>query len=114
MSTNKLIIGVIFGGKSSEHEVSIKSAKTIYNALRHLSNKDRYLARAIYIDKSGYWHDYIFSESILFEKKDHLIFDDSKGNLSNLSKINEDIDVWFPCLHGPNGEDGVIQGLFKY
>ena len=60
MFSNKPVIGVVFGGKSSEHEVSIKSAKTIYNALRHLSNKERYIARPIYIDKYGYWHDYIF------------------------------------------------------
>ena len=113
MLTNKSVIGVIFGGKSSEHEVSIKSAKTIYTALIHSSNKERFVARPIYIDKFGYWHDYIFSESILFENKDHLIFEKRQFNLTNLSKINEDIDVWFPCLHGPNGEDGVIQGLFK-
>ena len=112
MFSNKPVIGVVFGGKSSEHEVSIKSAKTIYNALRHLSNKERYVARPIYIDKYGYWHDYIFSESILFDKKDHLIFEERRVNLTNLSNM-EDIDVWFPCLHGPNGEDGVIQGLFK-
>ena len=112
MFSNKPVIGVVFGGKSSEHEVSIKSAKTIYNALRHLSNKERYIARPIYIDKYGYWHDYIFSESILFDKKDHLIFEERRVNLTNLSNM-EDIDVWFPCLHGPNGEDGVIQGLFK-
>ena len=113
MSNNKLVIGVVFGGKSSEHEVSIKSAKTIYTALRHLSNKELYIAKPIYIDKSGYWHDYIFSESILFENKNHLSLEKRKSNLTNLSRINEDIDVWFPCLHGPNGEDGVIQGLFK-
>ncbi len=113
MSTNKLVIGVVFGGKSSEHQVSIKSAKTIYSALRNLRNKERYLARPIYIDKSGYWHEYIFSESILFDKIDPLIIEGRQFNLTNLSKINEDIDVWFPCLHGPNGEDGVIQGLFK-
>ncbi len=113
MLNNKLVIGLVFGGKSSEHEVSIKSAKTIYAALRHLNNKESFLARPIYIDKYGYWHDYIFSESILFDKKDDLIFEKKKVDLTNLSEINEDIDVWFPCLHGPNGEDGVIQGLFK-
>ena len=113
MLTNKSVIGVVFGGKSSEHEVSIKSAKTIYTALRHLSNKELYIAKPIYIDKSGYWHDYIFSESLLFENKNHLSLEKRKSNLTNLSRINEDIDVWFPCLHGPNGEDGVIQGLFK-
>tara|TARA_B100000965_G_scaffold217691_1_gene182227 strand:+ start:624 stop:1673 length:1050 start_codon:yes stop_codon:yes gene_type:complete len=113
MLNNKSVIGVIFGGKSSEHEVSIKSAKTIYKALLHLSNKEHYIARAIYIDKFGYWHDYVFSESILFENKDHLDLKERQANLANLSKINEDIDIWFPCLHGPNGEDGVIQGLLK-
>ena len=113
MLTNKSVIGVVFGSKSSEHEVSIKSAKTIYTALRHLSNKELYIAKPIYIDKSGYWHDYIFSESILFENKNHLSLERRESNLTNLSRINEEIDVWFPCLHGPNGEDGVIQGLFK-
>ena len=112
MISNKPVIGIVFGGKSSEHEVSIKSARTIYNALRHLSNKERYIARPIYIDKYGYWHDYIFSESILFDKKDHLNLEERRVNLTNLSKM-EDIDIWFPCLHGPNGEDGVIQGLFQ-
>ena len=87
MLNNKLVVGVVFGGKSSEHEVSIKSAKTIYTALRHLSNKEHYVARAIYIDKSGYWHDHIFSESLLFNKEDHLILEERKASLTNLSKI---------------------------
>ena len=94
MFSNKPVIGIVYGGKSSEHEVSIKSAKTIYNALRHLSNMERYLARPIYIDKYGYWHDYIFSESILFDKKDNLIFEEIRDNLTILSKM-EDIDEWF-------------------
>ena len=113
MLNNKLVIGVIFGGKSSEHDVSIKSASTIYKALSHSSNKDSYIARPIYIDKYGYWHDYLFSESILLKKNDSSMLEERSIILSNLSRINEDIDVWFPCLHGPNGEDGVIQGLFK-
>ena len=117
MSTNKLIVGVVFGGKSSEHEVSIKSAKTILNALKDLNNKKRFVARPIYIDKTGFWHDCEFSESILFEEKKNLTFTDKKvnciNNFSNFAKLSEDIDIWFPSLHGPNGEDGVIQGLFK-
>ena len=86
MLSNKPVIGIVFGGKSSEHEVSIKSARTIYNALRHLSNKERYLARPIYIDKSGYWHDYILSESILSDRKDDLIFEEKKVNLGLFSR----------------------------
>ncbi len=117
MSTNKLIIGLVFGGKSREHDVSIKSAKTIFNALNHLENKKRFIARPIYIDKSGFWHDYESSESILFKEKKNLPIADKKVNLiknfTNLPKLIEDIDIWFPSLHGPNGEDGVIQGLFK-
>ena len=51
MSDRKLIIGLVFGVKSSEHEVSIKSAKTIYNALLHSYNANRYIVNPIYIDK---------------------------------------------------------------
>ncbi len=117
MSTNKLIIGVVFGGESSEHEVSIKSARTILKALNHLNNKKRFIARAIYIDKSGFWHDHEFSEAILLEEKKDSLFSERKVNLinnfANLTSLSKDIDIWFPALHGPNGEDGVIQGLFK-
>ena len=52
MLNKKLIIGLVFGGNSGEHEVSIKSAKTIYNALSHSYNLERFIVNPIYIDKN--------------------------------------------------------------
>ena len=51
MSNKKLIIGLVFGGNSSEHEVSIKSARAIYNAFSNSYNSDRFVVNPIYIDK---------------------------------------------------------------
>ncbi len=117
MSNKRLNIGLVFGGNSSEHEVSIKSAKTIYNALSHSSNRDRFVVNPIYIDKYGFWEDSAYSKSILLEEKESTKTIKSHkypiNNLSNFPKESNKVDVWFPALHGPNGEDGVIQGLFK-
>ena len=117
MSKNKLNIGLVFGGNSSEHEVSILSAKTIYNALSSSINYEYFTVHPFYIDKNGFWEDREYSKSILSKderaksiKKSNINF---TKNLANLSKVSDKIDVWFPALHGPNGEDGVIQGLFK-
>ena len=77
----KLKIGVVFGGKSAEHEVSLKSAKNIIEAL----DKNKYDITPVKINKDG-----VFDISIL--KK---------------------FDVIFPVLHGPFGEDGSMQGVFK-
>ncbi len=117
MSHQKINIGLVFGGNSSEHEVSIQSAKTIYNALADSSNIEQFNVNPIYIDKEGFWSDFKFSKSILLERQGSESTIQSNKSLtnplSNLAKVSDKIDVWFPALHGPNGEDGVIQGLFK-
>ena len=117
MTTKKISIGLVFGGNSSEHEVSIKSAKTIYNALSHSYNRERFIVNPIYIDKYGFWEEAEYSKSILFEEKESnktiKTNQDSINNLTNFAIESNKVDVWFPALHGPNGEDGVIQGLFK-
>jgi len=117
MSNKKQIIGLVFGGYSSEHEVSIKSAETIYAALSHSCNIDRFVVNPIYIDKNGFWEDSEYSKSILLGEKESTktIKRDriTINNLTNFPKESNEVDVWFPALHGPNGEDGVIQGLFK-
>ncbi len=64
MSNKKITIGLVFGGNSSEHEVSIQSAKTIYNALSHTQNNEHFNVNPIYIDKNGFWGDYEYSKSI--------------------------------------------------
>jgi D-alanine-D-alanine ligase len=117
MSNKKLTIGLVFGGNSSEHEVSIKSARTIYNALSHSYNRENFVVNPIYIDKYGFWEDTEYSKSILFEEecsnKTKKLNKNSINNLTNFAKESNKVDMWFPALHGPNGEDGVIQGLFK-
>ncbi len=117
MSNKKLTIGLVFGGNSSEHEVSINSAQTIYKAFSHSYNRNRFDVNPIYINKYGFWEDSEYSKSILLEeKKSTKTIKSNKNyinNLTNFPKDSNTIDVWFPALHGPNGEDGVIQGLFK-
>ena len=117
MSNNKINIGLVFGGNSSEHKVSIQSAKTIYNALSHSSNLKRFVVNPIYIDKYGFWENLEYSKLILLEGKESTKTIKNNRNsinkLTNFTTLSNKVDVWFPALHGPNGEDGVIQGLFK-
>ena len=68
MPNKKLTIGLVFGGDSSEHEVSIKSAKTIYNSLSKPSNDKCFIVSPFYIDKSGFWENSDYSKSILLEE----------------------------------------------
>ncbi len=116
MSNKKINVGLVFGGKSSEHEVSILSAKTIYSALSHTQNIEHYIVHPIYIDKLGFWRNAEYSKSILLDDKNSINTTKNNrllNNLKNLPEQSNKIDIWFPALHGPNGEDGVIQGLFK-
>ncbi len=61
----KKCIGLIFGGNSNEHEVSISSAKTVYKAFNSEINKERFTVKAFYINKYGDWLDSDLSERIL-------------------------------------------------
>lgn len=119
----KIRVGVIFGGKSAEHEVSLQSAKNIIEAI----DKDKYEVVLIGMDKKGRWYLSESSRYLLEEddprlirladanEKVGLIPGDESNQLLNLStheKIGK-IDVVFPVLHGPYGEDGTVQGLLK-
>ena len=61
----KKCIGLIFGGNSNEHEISISSAKTVFQAFNSEINKERYTVKAFYINKNGDWLDSDLSEKIL-------------------------------------------------
>ncbi|HRD41889.1 MAG TPA: D-alanine--D-alanine ligase family protein [Prochlorococcaceae cyanobacterium AMR_MDS_5431] len=111
-----LRIGLVFGGASAEHEVSIASAKNLRNALEEGTNRERYEVTSLYIDKEGHCWPSAIAQRIMKQE--------TTPYLSNFSGIpghsgfrgfpegTKDINVWFPALHGPNGEDGTIQGLF--
>jgi len=115
----KTFIGLIFGGYSNEHAVSISSAKTVFQAFNSEINKQRFRVKAFYIDKYGDWLDTDLSEKILIGEIEKSNI--KKQEIFNQKKINflagiefKNIDVWFPLLHGFNGEDGSIHGLLKY
>ncbi len=96
---NQKCIGLIFGGNSNEHEVSISSAKTVYQAFNSEINKKRFTIKAFYINKYGDWLDCDSSEKILIgETKKNKI---KKQEFFNQKKFNfldgidfQNIDVW--------------------
>ena len=94
-------IGVIFGGMSTENEVSIKSAKSVLKNL----DKGLYEIYPIYIDKEGKWWKCLYNEKNGQIK--------NNGEIENVFKSLKEIDIAFPVLHGLYGEDGTIQGLFE-
>ena len=112
-------IGLIFGGYSNEHEVSISSAKTVYQAFNSKINKQRFTVKAFYITNNGEWLDSDHSKRILSgeiknnPKKKQEIFNQKKINFLDGIEF-QNVDVWFPLLHGFNGEDGSIHGLLKF
>lgn len=125
----KTRIGVIFGGRSGEHEISIRSAKTVIEQI----DKEKYEVFPIAITKDGNWLNPAESLSLMPEitqevlsgKTDNfptetvaLLGDTKYKGLTRLETTNGEtnlspLDVIFPVLHGTYGEDGTIQGLFE-
>jgi D-alanine-D-alanine ligase len=112
----KINVLILFGGKSVEHEVSLESAKNIFNAI----DKKKYNPILIKIDKDGKWKlvtKIFFSSNILEDREGDsvVLAPQCNGEITNLSTIGKKIkiDVVFPILHGPFGEDGTVQGLLK-
>lgn len=104
-------VGLLFGGRSGEHEVSIISALAIANALQAEVNLNKYQVIPTYIDQNGVWHDQDFSSQILQSGKPSISENFDLKQLWQFPSQVTEVDVWFPVLHGPNGEDGTIQGL---
>jgi D-alanine-D-alanine ligase len=130
----KLNVAIIFGGKSAEHEVSLQSAKNVYEAI----DREKYNPILIGIDKDGHWTLPEQSRFLLNTENPKLIAlnrsrelvtfaPESGGRISSVAGSSErsvpdgaidlpfdgTIDVAFPILHGPMGEDGTVQGLLK-
>lgn len=101
----KLKLGVIFGGMSTENEVSCVSGVSVIKNL----NKDKYEIFPIYIDKSGNWFEIKNLEEN--EKLGKELED--KNSIDNVMGFLKTLDVIFPVLHGLYGEDGTIQGVFE-
>ncbi|VEP13212.1 D-alanine--D-alanine ligase [Hyella patelloides LEGE 07179] len=102
-------VGLLFGGCSGEHEVSLVSAKAIASAFTQAGNIEKYQVIPVYIDKQGSWHSGETAQQVL-ETGQPLETAVNPNRWQFPAQLSQ-IDVWFPILHGPNGEDGTVQGL---
>ena len=119
-------VGLIYGGLSSEHEVSIVSARNVYAAL----DPERYRITLIRIDRKGRWHVERAEDSVLHgtaseEDADssRTLFSPADDGAEIVISLDEGdgapwleplaLDVVFPMLHGQNGEDGRVQGFLQ-
>jgi D-alanine-D-alanine ligase len=121
----KLRVGILFGGKSAEHEVSIQSARHVVAAL----DPEKYETVLVGIDRKGTWfldercRDLLEGDVTTSvpegEESVALVAESGKGQLIRTRSQAADrsdlqgVDVVFPVLHGPYGEDGSLQGLLK-
>ncbi len=114
-------VAVIFGGKSAEHEISLMSAKNVVNAL----DPNKYEAVLIGISPQGKWK-YLKEAQTLLNSGKLTKFSETQANTKEVSVVPGEeagslvtsdqkfkIDVVFPVLHGPFGEDGTVQGMLK-
>lgn len=96
-----MLVLLIFGGNSSENEVSKKSAKSI---IQNIDTKE-FTLECTYIDRDGVWYQC---------QADDILLDNYKySKIENIIKYLKKFDVIFPIIHGTNGEDGKLQGLLE-
>lgn len=109
--TKKTRVGLIFGGNSSEYEVSIVSGGNIYDAI----DKDKFEVHPIWITNEGYIASEADSFKVLQDPTYQVENPKKVANLANLTELagRPEIDIFFPIVHGNLGEDGVLQGLFR-
>src|SRR5580704_854028 len=126
----KLRVGVLFGGRSGEHEISLRSALTVMSAM----DPARYEIVPIGIGRDGRWYLERNALKMLAEKTPHLaalsaggtqvtllphpegqalVATPADGGSAGASDSIPGVDVVFPVLHGTYGEDGTVQGLFE-
>ncbi len=102
-------IALLFGGKSAEHDVSVLSAQAIYKNI----DRNLFEVRLIGIDKKG--DSFLFDEDEFLHSEKPIFNVEKKLSLSELTEhLIRDIDVVFPALHGPYGEDGKLQGYLDF
>ena len=114
MPSSPITVGLVFGGRSGEHDVSIRSASTVVRGLRSGRNKERYTVLTLYIDRDGRWWGSDVAETTLAsETAPELTPPLPPSGFQGFPEGCDAVDIWYPVLHGPNGEDGTIQGLFQ-
>jgi len=99
-------LALLFGGKNSEHEISILTATSVFKNL----DQNKYAIKLIYINKIGVWKIIEDFNSIADLKEDS----DVKGDLSRVIELFASQDfIAFPLIHGKYGEDGTLQGMLE-
>lgn len=116
---SKIRVGLIYGGRSGEHEVSVLSANSVMSAI----DQEKYEVFPIGITKEGRWLPGQSPVPLVASKDLQVrLLGSEENNVSEklenrggeiLSALRETVDVIFPVLHGPFGEDGTIQGLLE-
>ncbi|WP_400164085.1 D-alanine--D-alanine ligase [Brevibacillus sp. TJ4] len=123
MNREKIRLGIIYGGKSSEHEVSLRTALSVIKAV----DAAKYEVIPVFVSLEGKW---IRGEALTGQLPETIaplrLTDGStdkaeasagkslaKSAVASPFTLSQDVDVIFPVIHGPNGEDGTIQGLLE-
>ena len=106
-------IGLLYGGKSAEHEVSLSTARAVTKAL----NFGKYEVYPIYITQEGEWRKGPLLEGPV-DSIEQLQIGQNASTPNDISgflpaESEQILDVIIPLLHGPNGEDGTVQGLLE-
>ncbi len=132
MADQKIRVGVLFGGRSSEHEISLRSALTVMSAM----DPARYEIVPIGIDHEGHWFLENNALKVLAQTTPDLgalsagdtpvtccrittaapwfrLLEERRGGASSGQSLGGPLDVVFPVLHGTFGEDGTVQGLLE-
>ena len=111
MPESKVVnVAVVMGGTSTEHDVSLNSGKNVCNAL----DKSKFNVKPVIIDKEGHWlvaPDWMHADSEFHGFPPGVRQHTASSALSLLFQAG--IDIVFIALHGPGGEDGLIQGFFE-
>lgn len=107
----KIRVGLIFGGNSSEYEVSIISGRNIYKAI----DKEKYDVYPMWITNTGFLASDADSRKVLEDPTYQIENPHTVTNISNVIELSNrpEIDVFFPIVHGNLGEDGCLQGLLR-
>ncbi|MFN8510170.1 MAG: D-alanine--D-alanine ligase family protein [Deinococcaceae bacterium] len=105
MTTRKTRVLLLAGGKSGEHEISLSSARSVLRAL----SENQFEVTPILISKEGKWLSIQDSQHALLNQTSI----DTGGDWLAPAPTRNTFDVVFPILHGPNGEDGTLQGFLK-
>jgi len=120
MASERTRVALVYGGRSAEHEVSLRSARSIFDTL----DRDRYEVVPILISRTGAWFvrpddPASFEDSAALDERERVLLSHDPDR-TGLVRLREDergeripVDVVFPVLHGTYGEDGTLQGLLE-